>query len=83
MYPQRSDIGPLGHCLMMVSNTCEHNVARVFNFWASIFILPQEVIQQVTRLCRAYIWGTMDSRRKLALVFWEDLCTPKKFGDLN
>jgi len=29
----------------------------MFNFWATIFILPQEVIDQMNQICRNYLWG--------------------------
>ena len=30
-------------------------IIGMYNFWASIFILPQEVIDQVNKLCRNYL----------------------------
>lgn len=50
----------------------------VFNFWASIFILPQEITKNITRMCTYYIWGTSDSKRRPALVAWQYMCIPKK-----
>jgi len=44
---------------------------------------PQEVTQKVTRICRDYIWGTNETRRKQALVSWNEICTPKKYGGLG
>jgi len=29
----------------------------MFNFWATIFILPQEVIDQMNQIYRNYLWG--------------------------
>ena len=28
----------------------------MLNFWAQIFILPQEVVDQITQLCRNFLW---------------------------
>ena len=29
----------------------------IFNFWAQVFMLPQSVIDSVTKLCRNFLWG--------------------------
>ena len=29
----------------------------MFNFWAQVFILPEEVVNQVIKLCRNFLWG--------------------------
>ena len=46
----------------------------VFNFWATIFILPQGVIRGIERLCRNYLWGADDAYRKIPFVAWEKVC---------
>ena len=33
----------------------------MFSFWAKFFILPQEVITQVTHVCRNFLWGGSDA----------------------
>ena len=38
----------------------------VYNFWASIFILPQEVIKEVEKLCRK--WGADVTYKKIPYV---------------
>ena len=55
----------------------------VFNFWATIFILPQRVIREIERLCRNYLWGADDAYRKILFVAWEKVCQPKKNGGLG
>ncbi|XP_070048614.1 uncharacterized protein [Nicotiana tomentosiformis] len=35
------------------------------------------------RKCRYYVWGSIDEKRKVALVSWEKICKPKKNGALN
>lgn len=30
-----------------------------------------------------YLWGNSEAKRKVAVVSWEKLCTPKKYGGLN
>ena len=29
----------------------------MFNYWASIFLLPKEVLESLTSISRAYLWG--------------------------
>jgi len=29
----------------------------MFSYWASIFLLPKEVVDQITNICRNYLWG--------------------------
>lgn len=55
----------------------------MFNFWASIFTLPQGCIDAVEKLCNAFLWsGGPDSARG-AKVSWESVCTPKSSGGLG
>jgi len=35
----------------------------MYNFWASIFILPQEVIDYMNQLCRNYFWWGLQSSK--------------------
>lgn len=55
----------------------------IHNFWGAVFILPQSVVKEVDRLCREYLWGNNQEKRKLSLVSWDKLCIPKKYGGLN
>ena len=31
----------------------------MFNYWASIFLLPYAVVENKTKLCRKYLWGAL------------------------
>ncbi|XP_019225084.1 PREDICTED: uncharacterized protein LOC109206689, partial [Nicotiana attenuata] len=55
----------------------------MYNFWGAVFILPQSVIKAIDRKCREYLWGTTEGHRKMALISWEVLCRPKKYGGMN
>lgn len=52
-------------------------------YWCSAFIIPKGVIADVERICRGYLWGSTDERNKPALVAWESVCVPKKYGGLG
>lgn len=52
----------------------------VYNFRATISILPQEVIKELERMYRNYLWGANETYKKVPYVSWEDTCKPKKYG---
>jgi len=54
-----------------------------FNYWASIFLLPNEVLEQLTKLYRNYLWsGTADVKR-IPHISWNTTCLPKSKGGLG
>uniref|UniRef100_M1AY26 Tn7 reverse transcriptase n=1 Tax=Solanum tuberosum TaxID=4113 RepID=M1AY26_SOLTU len=55
----------------------------IHSFWRSVFILPQRVVKEVDKKCREYLWGTTRDRKKVALIAWDKICVPKKYGGLN
>ncbi|XP_057962127.1 uncharacterized protein LOC131153697 [Malania oleifera] len=48
-------------------------------FWLAIFPIPGNVLNQVIKLCRVFLWG---GRRK-ALVAWREIYKPKQGGGLG
>lgn len=52
-------------------------------YWCQIFFLPKAVIDQVERLCKAYLWfgNAMDHGK--VLVAWKHVCIPVKEGGLG
>ena len=55
----------------------------IFNFWAQVFILPEAVIDQVTKLCRNFLWGGEGDYKRVPYVAWEYVCLPRKKGGLG
>ena len=55
----------------------------MYNFWAKVFILPQEVIMQVTKVCRNFLWGGSEAYKKVPYIAWDNICIPKKKGGLE
>ncbi|XP_019236486.1 PREDICTED: uncharacterized protein LOC109216760 [Nicotiana attenuata] len=55
----------------------------IYNFWGSVFILPQSVLKEIDRKCRDYLWGSSVEKRKIPLIAWDKLCIAKKYGRLN
>ncbi|KAL3361727.1 hypothetical protein AABB24_014546, partial [Solanum stoloniferum] len=41
------------------------------------------ILKTVDKICRDYLWGRTTDKRKIALVSWDKVCTPKKCGGLS
>jgi len=52
-------------------------------FWLSIFLMPKSVINQITCLCRNFLWTGSTTRNMSALVAWKNICLPKDEGGLG
>ncbi|WMV56909.1 hypothetical protein MTR67_050294 [Solanum verrucosum] len=55
----------------------------IHSFWGAVFILPQSILKEVDKICRAFLWGCNAEQKKIALVSWEKICLPKRKGGLN
>ena len=55
----------------------------MFSYWASIFLLPKEVVDQVTNICCNYLWGGSDHYTKVPHVAWQQVCRTKTQGGLG
>ncbi|KAJ8422631.1 hypothetical protein Cgig2_001140 [Carnegiea gigantea] len=54
--------------------------ALLVNTVASIFILPQEIINKINQLCRNFLWRGATEYKKPPPISWDTVCTPKKYG---
>ena len=45
-------------------------VFGMFNYWASIFNLPTEIVSKITQLCRNYLWGGAAEFKRVPHVSW-------------
>lgn len=52
-------------------------------YWASIFMLPQKVVQDLEQLLRAFLWSGSELKHSGAKVSWKDICVPKEEGGLG
>ena len=52
----------------------------MFNYWASIFLLPQNVLDKLTTLCRNYLWGGSEEYTRVPPISWATTCQAKKNG---
>ncbi|KAL9665841.1 hypothetical protein QQ045_000162 [Rhodiola kirilowii] len=52
-------------------------------YYASLFKMPVQVVAQLERLQRSFLWGSSDKGRKIHYVKWEKVQKPKPFGGLG
>ncbi|KAJ8423396.1 hypothetical protein Cgig2_029106 [Carnegiea gigantea] len=52
-------------------------VFAMFNYWASIFMLPNEVTERIPQICRNYMWSGTDDFKKVPYISWQHTCRPK------
>ena len=52
----------------------------MFNYWASIFLLPQNVLDKITSICRNYLWGGSDVHTRIPHISWKNTCLARKHG---
>ncbi|XP_071712936.1 uncharacterized protein [Rutidosis leptorrhynchoides] len=52
-------------------------------YWCSVFILPDQVIKDIEKLIRGFLWCQGPMIRGKAKVKWDDVCLPKEEGGLG
>uniref|UniRef100_A0A5B7BDA2 Reverse transcriptase zinc-binding domain-containing protein n=1 Tax=Davidia involucrata TaxID=16924 RepID=A0A5B7BDA2_DAVIN len=52
-------------------------------YWASLFILPKKVIDQVEQNLRRFLWTGTEMKKSGAKVAWKDVTLPKEVGGLG
>uniref|UniRef100_M1BYX0 Non-LTR retroelement reverse transcriptase n=1 Tax=Solanum tuberosum TaxID=4113 RepID=M1BYX0_SOLTU len=53
------------------------------SFWGAMFILPQSILKEIDKICRVFLWGCSEDKKKRALISWERVCFPKRKEGLN
>lgn len=49
----------------------------MLNYWASIFILPQEVLDSIIQLCNNFLWSGAAEFKRTPHISWDTSCLPK------
>jgi len=49
----------------------------MYSSWASIFILPVEVVDTITIIYRNYLWSGSEDFKRIPHILWQQLCLPK------
>ncbi|PKU85468.1 Putative ribonuclease H protein [Dendrobium catenatum] len=52
-------------------------------FHSTLSLVPKQVLNEVEKLSRSFIWNKSDGNAGLHYVNWEVMCKPKKFGGLG
>ncbi|XP_021851059.1 uncharacterized protein [Spinacia oleracea] len=52
-------------------------------YWAQIYILPKSVLQEITKICRAFLWSGLAYSSKPSNVSWHNTCSSKQTGGLG
>ena len=45
--------------------------------------MPKQVLQDVSKICRAFLWSGEHFSMKAGYVKWDGVCTPKSVGGLG
>ncbi|KAJ0871216.1 putative RNA-directed DNA polymerase [Helianthus annuus] len=52
-------------------------------YWASVFIIPTRVTNELEKLMRRFLWNANNQGRAKAKVAWAEVCLPKDEGGLG
>ncbi|XP_021835487.2 uncharacterized protein [Spinacia oleracea] len=52
-------------------------------YWAQIYVLPKSVLQDIVKICRAFLWSGQAYSQKPSNIAWENTCCGKQFGGLG
>ncbi|XP_056687933.1 uncharacterized protein [Spinacia oleracea] len=52
-------------------------------YWAQIYILPKNVLQEITKICRAFLWSGHAYSSKPSSGAWHKTCSSKQIGGLG
>lgn len=58
-------------------------IYSIINFWAAVFPLPKGCLEELERLCSAFLWSGAPNSARGAKVSWDSVCTPKESGGLG
>lgn len=51
--------------------------------WMRVFCLPSFVVKDIDKLCRQFLWGDKEDKRKMHNIAWNSICRPRKIGGLG
>ncbi|GJZ33072.1 RNA-directed DNA polymerase, eukaryota, reverse transcriptase zinc-binding domain protein [Tanacetum coccineum] len=52
-------------------------------YWASVFLLPKNVIYDINKLLKGFLWCQGELTKGKAKVSWDSICKPKELGGLG
>jgi len=58
-------------------------IYSTINFWASVFIFPNQCLQKLEQMCNAFLWSGAPNSARGAKISWNIVCSPKEAGGLG
>ena len=55
----------------------------IISYWASIFVMPHEVIERINQICRNFSWGGAANFKRIPHISWGKICLLRKNGGLG
>ena len=55
----------------------------MYTYWASIFLLPNEVLDKITQISRNYLWSASEDHKRTPHISWNTTCLPESQGGLG
>nr|GFA55219.1 RNA-directed DNA polymerase, eukaryota, reverse transcriptase zinc-binding domain protein [Tanacetum cinerariifolium] len=52
-------------------------LSSIQNYWASVFLLPKQVIYEINKMLKGFLWCQGELAKGKAKVSWEAVCKPK------
>ncbi|GKD65820.1 RNA-directed DNA polymerase, eukaryota, reverse transcriptase zinc-binding domain protein, partial [Tanacetum coccineum] len=52
-------------------------------YWASVFLLPKNVIYEINKLLKGFLWCQGEMSKGKAKISWKSICRPKEQGGLG
>lgn len=58
-------------------------ILSISNFWLSAFKLPSACLEEIEKLCSAFLWSGPILNAKKAKISWAEVCLPRQEGGLG
>ncbi|KAJ8435469.1 hypothetical protein Cgig2_021102 [Carnegiea gigantea] len=55
----------------------------MYAYWATIFILPNTVLDKIMQICRNYLWSDSEDAKRIPHISWATECLSKSQGGLG
>ncbi|XP_077231908.1 uncharacterized protein LOC143865152 [Tasmannia lanceolata] len=52
-------------------------------YWSATYNIPTEILLEIEKMFRNFLWGGTDHQKKYHPIAWESLCRPKKEGGVG
>jgi hypothetical protein len=81
--PLKFDIGLVEHSYAGQVQLINLILFFIQVYWASLFLLPGQVIKNMEQIMKSFLWSGSDMRNIGAKMAWDQVCLPKKEGGLG